>query len=50
MRIGYVLLEGRRKPDKTYRTKYESGLTARQYLAKLESDQADRNQHPLGQC
>jgi hypothetical protein len=35
MRIGYVLLEGRRKPDKEYRTKYERGLTRRQYLGRL---------------
>ena len=35
MRIGYVLYERRSKPDKEYRTKYESGLTRRQYLGRL---------------
>lgn len=35
MRIGYVLYERRRDPDKTYRTKYERGLTAREYVGRL---------------
>jgi hypothetical protein len=35
MRIAYVLNERRRKPNKVYRTKYESGLTRRQYLRRL---------------
>jgi hypothetical protein len=35
MRIGYVLHERRGNPDKLYRTKYESGLTSRQYLGRL---------------
>jgi hypothetical protein len=37
MRIGYVLHERRRKPNKVYRTRYESGLTRRQYLRRLGS-------------
>jgi len=37
MRIGYVLHERRRKPNKVYRTKYESGLTRPQYLRRLGS-------------
>ena len=35
MRIGYVLHERRSNPDKEYRTKYQSGLTRRQYLGRL---------------
>jgi hypothetical protein len=37
MRIVYVLRERRRTPDKTYRTKYERGLTVQQYLRRLWS-------------
>jgi hypothetical protein len=33
--IGYVLLERRLKPDKTYRNRYESGMTAQEYLGRL---------------
>ena len=33
--IGYVLRERRLKPDKTYRNRYESGMTAREYLGRL---------------
>jgi hypothetical protein len=35
MGIGYALHERRSNPDKEYRTKYESGLTRRQYLCRL---------------
>lgn len=35
--IGYVLRERRLKPDKTYGNRYESGLTAQQYLGRLWS-------------
>jgi hypothetical protein len=35
LRIGYVLHERRSDPNKVYRTKYQSGLTRRQYLRVL---------------
>jgi hypothetical protein len=37
MRIGYVLHERRTKPDKTYRLRFEHGLTRKQYLRRLRS-------------
>jgi hypothetical protein len=37
MRIGYVLLERRRKPTKKYSTRYSHGLTSQQYLRTLGS-------------
>ncbi|HEX4290987.1 MAG TPA: hypothetical protein VH021_18825 [Trebonia sp.] len=33
--IGYVLLQRRLNPDKTYRNRYEIGMTAPEYLGRL---------------